>query len=469
MSNPVPTSDLIHKEDMQPMRLYAHWLDGEWSKIAYPRAVTGRESLQSIAVRTLKLHALFGTRVAISDVQLTDSPVTAGLFLDSGFREYLKHDSKFLTLVSHTREGTSHFRFALAKSGFDRARKGKHWATSFPGIPNEVIKRFGDAVLGSDSDNVAYTLSHPNCAPRQVIRENPEYAEALEGILYGIRHFTLAKGGPSELAQKSPESYMKFLKDMLDTHGLPSEKYNAIDQIRNKVISMAGEENLHGRSSLVQVMERQKSDRNQWSPEWHRIWNTVVHAWNSNVAATVGARESIAPLPYAVIPFRGEITDVASPFTSEDDQVVPTRLGSFPCLSFDPNLLTWTEILEIVRREDIYNQREVLRDAFVKQNSEAIAVAANGLVSTLKPLLIPHPGPFLRTIDVIRIVAETASAAVHLSGHGSLIPTHLTYADDAEILRHVVQSGKERYMVWNTLRRFKRNLISVFDAGKSAA
>jgi len=81
-----------------PNRLYAHWLDGEWLRIAHPISVEGRSlTVQGVAEGALKLHALFGTRIALSDVQLTDSPVVVRLFANPDFREYLKHDSGFLT------------------------------------------------------------------------------------------------------------------------------------------------------------------------------------------------------------------------------------------------------------------------------------------------------------------------------------------------------------------------------------
>lgn len=469
MSNRDPTTDLIQKREQQ-VRLYAHWLDGEWSKIAYPVAVTGRYSLQCIAERTLKLHALFGTRIAISDIQLTDSPAIALLFANPDFRKYLSHDSGFLTLVSHTREA-AHSRFALATSGLHRASEGKHWATSFPGISNEVIRSFAESVLSLDSTSVAYKLSHPNCAPRQIIKKTPiqEHQEILEGILEGIRHFTRKNGGPSERAREIPRSYMEFLEETLGAPGLPIHDYDEINKIRSSVIELVGEEHLKARSSLIRVMETKEPDRKLWNPKWHRIWNTVVHTWNSNVARTVGARESIAPLPDAVIPFRGAITDVTSPFTSNDGEVSSTRLGLLPGLSFDPDSLTWANILEIVSREDIHGQREVLRCTFATQDSEEIAVAAKELVHRLKPLLIPHPGLLLRTIDIIQIVAETSIAVTHLSGHGDLVPPGVTYGSEADFLRRGMQSFIEGYKVWNTLSGFKRNLISVFDAGKSPA
>lgn len=84
--------------------LYAHWLDGEWIKVAKAITVEGYgKTLESIAEAALKLLALLGSRVAISDVQLTDSPVVLNLFSDPDFLSYLAIDQSFLTLVASPR------------------------------------------------------------------------------------------------------------------------------------------------------------------------------------------------------------------------------------------------------------------------------------------------------------------------------------------------------------------------------
>ncbi len=73
---------------------HPHWLDG-----CYVRSLTN--GLAPVE-RSLKLHALLGDTLVLSDVQLIDSPIVSRLFSDHQFRAFLARNPNFLELVSDT-------------------------------------------------------------------------------------------------------------------------------------------------------------------------------------------------------------------------------------------------------------------------------------------------------------------------------------------------------------------------------
>jgi hypothetical protein len=312
-------------------RLYAHWLDGEWHKVASPVAAGSHgRSLASIAEGGLKLHALFGTKIAISDVQLTDSPVMAELFSKSEFRYYLRGNRNFLTLVTNVREDAGHEGFARATNGLYRAQN-PGWTTSLPVDDVAVIRRFAGALFEQEDKILERFSEDPalqdffrdsSWGPALVIQNNPRYRRILEGVLHGICHFSLEQGGPWDLPQKNDRSYLNVIEDALeaggggDTYGELEQIYTSVDHIAKQTGSR------YARSAVNSFLQKAEPDRSRWTPTQKRVWQSVVHAWNSNVSDTVGASESIAPLPDAVFPTRGKITDTTTgPFKEENGSI----------------------------------------------------------------------------------------------------------------------------------------------------
>jgi len=70
------------------MRYYAEWLDGEY--VLLNQAVPGYDHFDTME-RAIRFHALFGSTIVLSDVQMVDSKCPIPwLFHDKGFRTFLK-------------------------------------------------------------------------------------------------------------------------------------------------------------------------------------------------------------------------------------------------------------------------------------------------------------------------------------------------------------------------------------------
>jgi hypothetical protein len=445
----------LKDSQIRPNRLYAHWLDGEWQKIAYPVAVEGRapyHTLQGVAEGALKLHALFGTRIAISDVQLTDGVVMVKLFANREFRDFLRNDPGFLTLVAQPRQGCSNMRLAIATRGIERAFHPE-WTTSLPGVGVDVIRRFGDSLLSLDKLDTAYIVRDRSKGPGHVIASFPEQEELLEGILYGICHFLKTTGGPTDAPVSLPRAYPEFIEDTLNCPALPHADAAALKSVWESIKRWVPDESKRrGRSALLSAMEAEEPNRNKWPHEWHTIWNTAVHAWNANVCDTVGARRaSIAPLPGAVVPYRGEISDVAGPFVSEGGLLRARTIRKYPVLSLNPSTLSWLSVRNAVCQ--VRKERTGFQRALLKQDKQEIEDASADLINGLLRVLAPHPKA--DPPHWVWLLMSIAGLAFSLP-----LAKGIAVAGEAQsFLRIQAKKG----LVLNTLRGFKDDLISVFS------
>lgn len=430
-------------------RLYAHWLDGEWFRIAYPITAEGPlYTLQDHVEGALRLHALFGTRIAISDVQLTDSAFVVRLFANPEFRQFLKKDRTFLTLVAEQRSGISDVRLARATRGLDRAFNQKVWASSLPGISLDVIKRFADPILSAHTLDTAHCVRDKSKGPGFVIERHPAQRELLQGILYGICHFTKQTGGPTDAPAAPPRPYTHFIKEALDSKG-PGDACGAAENIWQAIEDLVPDEGKRfARTSVVTALEAKQPDRNKWSPESHKIWNTVVHAWNSNVCDTLGSkRASIIPLPGADLLFRGRVTDVAGPFHPDEGLLRPNISKRFPLFYSHPAAIGWLDVLEAFKKTE--EKRRAFQTALADRAPQAAAEAGTALANDLSAALAPTQRTF---------IPEWIWIPLDLAGLYYNVPVAEAHSADSSIA--LVRTEVRRRKVLNTLHGFKDSLIT---------
>jgi hypothetical protein len=412
-------------------------------------------TLQDIAEGALKLHALFGTRIVISDVQLTDSETVVKLFSNPDFREFLKVDHSFLTLVAQPRDGVSNMRLALATRGLDRAF-GSDWMTSLPDTSVEVIKRFADPLLSAQRVDTHRWLRERSRGPGRTISDYPEHKQVLEGMLYGVCHFTARSGGPvEETPIREPRSYTHFIEDALNGRGIwtsnPSELEKAWELVKTWV---PDESKRFARSSINKALEAREPDRTRWPREWHQVWNTVVHAWNGNVCDTLDAnRASIVKLPFAQAPYRGAIYDIAGPLAASEDGELREKISRrFPLPGFNPSSLSWATVQNLVQQ--VSEQRDEFQKEFANGNTEGIEDSGAKLIRALTSILAPPAGtkmPHWISLP-LSVGGLVAGAFVPLA---SLLSVPGVLNEGQALIR-----SAKWPLVWNTLNGFKRDLTS---------
>ncbi|XUM02683.1 hypothetical protein ACQ86F_03680 [Streptomyces venezuelae ATCC 10712] len=105
------------------MEIYAHWLDGEHLR------VSGWEPQDTSLAVMLKIQALLGHTVVLSDVQLIDSHAVQALFETEDFRSFVRGCPSFLRCTTAAPAGSDPF--ALVTTGLHRALEPGWLSSSF--------------------------------------------------------------------------------------------------------------------------------------------------------------------------------------------------------------------------------------------------------------------------------------------------------------------------------------------------
>lgn len=92
------------------VRVYAHWLD--------PEFVDALNRKAGMLERSLKVHALLGDTLVLSDIQLIDSPLIYRLFAKDDFRQFLRDFPAFMQVVAQPTLGND--RYSIVARSLER-------------------------------------------------------------------------------------------------------------------------------------------------------------------------------------------------------------------------------------------------------------------------------------------------------------------------------------------------------------
>lgn len=275
------------------MRFYAEWLDGEYVLLNKWDAGYNHSLVMQRAIR---FHALFGSTVVLSDIQMADfrNPIPR-LFENRHFRSFLRerqsegHD--FLSLVAEPVSGTRNTKLAIALKGVARL----HDQANKPEDSYEMaVTRLGPLITKSNSFDSKEHLRNARTHKGQVgrlIRHFPKYETQLIGLLQAINHFS--EGSlPSTTKESTPTrgQYDTLLKEVQQDESV----VNAVQAKRIQAILNVQEQKVpadqHGRRAAIRKVLAPGPWLNEdWDREKLRLYLDVVHAWNCTI------NEAIAP------------------------------------------------------------------------------------------------------------------------------------------------------------------------------
>lgn len=179
------------------MRRYPQWLHGAFIQLACELPGVSKLELLQQNEGIIKLHALFGTELLISDVQLIDSPTTLQLFNNKSFVNYLIENKQFIKLVARPEKIVTSEAFSIASSGFQRAIK-EGWTSSVFSDP-DATKALGYAILEAGQVDLSKQLRDSQSAFHKITKKWPDRKLLLEGMLRGVAHFASTRKANTEL------------------------------------------------------------------------------------------------------------------------------------------------------------------------------------------------------------------------------------------------------------------------------
>jgi hypothetical protein len=254
------------------MRVYAHWLDGE-----YRKALTGVDIRRpqapedETAERIVKTIALFGGTLVPSDAQLVDSPVLWRLFSNNGFRQFVQSDKKFLELVAHPVTRGSDYRWSITTAGLQKAIiAGRIASPMFDG--NAIVSLFRDIIEAGPSVDLTALLGR---------RRGTLDSDALFGFTELFRYFTSASPRVAEpLIGRPSDTLYSILERALDNPFLAGEDRRQVESTVALINKRVDKDRRSRRAVIYDNLD-------PLVPADVDAWKLIVQAWNVAAQRTV--------------------------------------------------------------------------------------------------------------------------------------------------------------------------------------
>jgi hypothetical protein len=387
--------------------IYAHWLDGEYAKIAARLHVrrpgggftTGvQRSPQTVAEARLKLHALFGTHFALNDVQTIDSGTVLSLFADDDFVSFVSGSRDFLQLVAGPPDSTD--RFDILAAGLERTQT-RDWVSSAFSDPYVVASLSSAILKHKEIDSARLSDELRRVSPRLA---DEREVRLLKGFIGCLTYFA----SPQSLARTPSGPRTTFFEVLVDAARSDRPEPGSADRTHIEttlkfIRTNVPDDSFHFRSRLYHAL-----DHNAWPPEHETIWNTAVSAWNWAVQESLGVEQGSAitiPSSACLALHRGTATDLLLPVEGDTvnllEQSFPGR-RSWPSAGWHPAQLAWRD----VRRAfgETTPTRVAFQNALSNGSPDHLEQALSDHVAALAKQLLPLPA--VRYSDVWLIAAR---------------------------------------------------------------
>jgi hypothetical protein len=431
------------------MRLYAHWLDGEYVRIVRSRSP---QIVTDVINPALKISALFGNEIVLSDIQLYDSGAVQDLFLDSSFRQFLQDDPSFLWLVA---SAESDSRFTLATSGAQRARS-RGWKSSSLDNPSPLVELAEILVERKIADPYP-VLYEPFDGKAPLIDRWPQeqYRRVLKATTQAIYHFSSdgSKAPAYRSLRTGPvKSFYEILYAMAVDQRLAPGHRNYVEDSLDFI-----DRNFDGSDRYRRSLVKAELDR-QRPPNKDAIWNTIVQAWNCAVHDTLSPEGgSIGFLPDSA-PLGIYLEEPTSTLvTVEDGGLISSMVGSkgvVTRLNWDVRRLDWGHVRHAVERTRDKTRLDFQR-ALAHGATEERRQAFEAHVEALKKHVPLKPrDPFTPLIWAI------GSVGAVVFGKWELVPLTVAVSQAADLTALEVIRRLRRFRVANTLREAESLVLS---------
>jgi hypothetical protein len=317
------------------VEVYAHWLD--------PEFLDALDHKAGMLERSLKVHALLGDTLILSDVQLIDSPIVFRLFANEDFRQFLRDFPDFVQVVAQPTQGND--RYAIVARSLERATR-KGWVPSSVKIPG-LVTEFSRVIL--EKGWVDPDLWHTRDGKR-LLANAGEHANDLRGILNCLDHF--ANGDRHVIVRTPPdptvETFYDVLIELRNRTDLESDHRRQVEGTLDWIQENLDPDDWNFRSPVIS-----RIGGPPWTPEQQMIRNTVNQAWNCAVETTIDPEAgSTGYLPYSPpigvyrhVPYNGLLA-VDKP-SGRVSQIMSSLHDRVRAVSWDPLAISWARLREI--------------------------------------------------------------------------------------------------------------------------
>ncbi|MET9903943.1 hypothetical protein [Streptomyces sp. NPDC006446] len=424
------------------MEIYAYWLDGEHLRLSewVPQD-------QSLGVM-LKIQALLGHTVVLSDIQLIDSPVVQSLFESDDFRSFARSCPTFLRCTTGAPPGSDPF--TLVTTGLHRALEPGWLSSSFETA--EPMIRLAEVILERGDANPGPLFARGTVLGTRY-EEGSAVRQRLQAVAWTLHHFSREAGVPlGTSAVVRPSSYCDVLEEVAELPGLPGHDYEPVERTLAYLADHLGESDRHRRALLIAHLDATDP------PHRTAIRNTATQAWNAAVQRTLGT-DGASPrsLPEAadVGLYLGRPTDALfEPVRPASTS--PAGHGLTPSDLAAVGTLSWQDIAKIYQDDAVTRRRDDFQNALRAADAAAADDDLSALLRTVRTKL-PATGGAPR-----QFTWAAAEAGLGLAGAGLALGAGETLGLAAPALafglaaEKLLRGSRKRSHIVNTLMKAGR-------------
>lgn len=372
---------------MQRRTVYAHWLDPEYTSFRWPDPVVKRRLRYIFEV--LKLRAIMGDAIYVSDVQITDSRALLELFCDKEFVRCMKARPDFLRLVAIETDdlGASDQRLKIIESSLVRTL-GPTWRSSTfrdAEVPKDIARHVQKQ---RPADAEAFADALEKFTPSAKLPDADK--RFLGGMIEALKYFATATSQVSPAkppgSSNTPRIYYDDVLKKAEADPKLTPHFRRSVRSTLKFMGKAGRRNTHRRAPVVSALEEAGLDNIMN----YMHLSHVIQAWNLAVAGTVQAGGQDVPRFWRAVPIpalQGSIGEVTVPGVNATivDQDVLEGLSHH----WHPADISWAQIA-LVRRNCAaaieafqLDQTAALRRSLLKCAGKVIAESGTSSPSLL--------------------------------------------------------------------------------------
>src|ERR1039457_1418705 len=328
---------------MRSRRIYAHWMDPDYLG---KRIFSGdllkerRDKFEGI----LKLHALLGDCICISDVQLIETSLLLLMFADAGFRAFITTHPDFIELVARPTDkfGARWDRLKVVGSGMARIIGfGDNY------IPNTfesaaTMKHVARMFENTKSQSDAEQLLRPGGKLKEFVAGYAEVDRTLVvGLYYALAHFLTDTRAPV-LPRESGKSTSYYV-ELESAYDSTTEEQLELRRLLTTTMALAKTEAEQFKRILI--LQKLPDVATIGHPDLVK-YLTIMQAWNVAVGRTIGADQDSAYCFRGVFPIpvlSGRVPNCTTFVTAQEDEV----FASSSQYDWAPAMLGWGVLAEI--------------------------------------------------------------------------------------------------------------------------
>lgn len=352
------------------MRIYPHWLEGTTRRNAIRLSGNPHWRPDDYAEYLLKLHAFFGTTIALSEVEIVDSPVLWRLFSNPEFKYFLRSPAgeDYLELRCFTRDyrgvypASASIEWNLATEGLKAAIL--HAKIETPEIHDHArhLRRLEQLISAGpdpDFDRLLYAWR------REPSTETDQRLTA--GLVEAVRFFS-RKGAPTHSIE-ARGSYDQVLSRARDSARLTGPPLQHVERVIKLIEQrLPDPEARKRRTNIGRLLDLN-------DPFEREAWVTINQGWSVSVQESVALGGHMAH--YGVgVEIGMYVQEPADSLVRMPDSVdvpssvVPAAEHRVIRWTFDPGELSWRELGQLMTETMV--ERQNLQRALAVGDDEPI-------------------------------------------------------------------------------------------------